>query len=92
MIPVSSLSRVWEEARTLGLTPEQRLSPLAGRPYDLRHSGVTVRLYAGMPPKQVAQWTGHSVKVLHKTYSQVMDGFDDTWFQRIDNVLNRQQP
>ncbi|WP_267898978.1 hypothetical protein [Thermomonospora amylolytica] len=41
---------------------------------------------------QVAQWAGHSVEVLHKTYSQVMDGFDDTWFQRIDNVLNRQQP
>jgi hypothetical protein len=44
-------------------------------------------LYAGVPPKQVAQWAGHSVEVLHRTYSQVMDGFDDTWFQRIDNVL-----
>jgi integrase len=60
---------------------------LLKRPYDLRHSGITVRLYAGVPPKQVAQWAGHSVEVLHRTYSQVLDGFDDIWFERIEGVL-----
>lgn len=90
-ISPSTYNRVWQRARELGLPPEQRDSVLLKRPYDLRHSGVTVRLYAGVPPKQVAQWAGHSVEVLHKIYSQVMDGFDDTWFQRIDNVLHRSQ-
>ena len=30
----------WAVARTLGLVPEQVASPLAARPYDLRHAAV----------------------------------------------------
>lgn len=38
----SGYSKVWEEARQLGLIPRQAASPLAGRPYDLRHAGVSL--------------------------------------------------
>ena len=47
--PVAStaISDVWAEARTLALTPAQVASPLAGRPYDLRHAAVSLWLAAG---------------------------------------------
>jgi integrase len=37
--PVASTAytEVWQDARLLAFTPEQAASPLAGRPYDLRH-------------------------------------------------------
>jgi integrase len=49
--PVAStaISDVWAEARTLALTPAQVASPLAGRPYDLRHAAVSLWLAAGCP-------------------------------------------
>ena len=49
--PVAStaISDVWAEARTLALTPAQVASPLAGRPYDLRHAAVSLWLTAGVP-------------------------------------------
>jgi integrase len=63
--PVAStaISDVWAEARTLGLTPAQVVSPLAGRPYDLRHAAVSLWLNAGVPAPQVAERAGHSVEV-----------------------------
>ena len=49
--PVAStaISDVWAEARTLALAPAQVASPLAGRPYDLRHAAVSLWLAAGVP-------------------------------------------
>ncbi len=46
--PVAStaISDVWAEARTLALTPAQVASPLARRPYDLRHAAVSLWLPA----------------------------------------------
>jgi integrase len=89
--PVSpgTYNKVWSSARQIGLSPDQRASVLLKRPYDLRHAGITVRLYAGVPPKQVAQWAGHSVEVLQRVYSKILDGFDDTWFEKIDKVFGR---
>jgi integrase len=46
----SSYRYVWQRARCLALTPAQAASPLARRPYDLRHAGVSLRLNAGVPP------------------------------------------
>jgi hypothetical protein len=40
----TAISDVWAEARTLAFTPAQVISPLAGRPYDLRHAGVAMRV------------------------------------------------
>ncbi|MCW2890489.1 MAG: integrase family protein [Streptosporangiaceae bacterium] len=58
--PISpqTYSKVWARTRKIGLPPDKYGSVLLKRPYDLRHSGITVRLYAGVPPKQVAQWAG----------------------------------
>jgi integrase len=48
----STYTRVWKRARELGMPPALRPTPLLSTPYDLRHSGISVRLYAGVPPKQ----------------------------------------
>jgi integrase len=45
-IASTAISDVWAEARTLALTPAQVASPLAERPYDLRHAAVSLWLAA----------------------------------------------
>jgi hypothetical protein len=50
---LTAISDVWAEARTLALTPAQVASPLAGRPYDLRHAAVSLWLAAGVPPRNI---------------------------------------
>lgn len=40
---------VWHEARDFGLPPALASTPLAKRPYDLRHSVLSTWLYAGTP-------------------------------------------
>lgn len=50
----STYWRVWEAARECALPPERVVSPLAGRPYDLRHACITRWLNAGMPMLEVA--------------------------------------
>jgi len=83
----SSYHWVWHQARTLGLTPAQVASPLARRPYDLRHGGVSLRLNAGVPATQVAEWVGHSVEVLLTIYAKCIHGRDQVWFAYIDRAL-----
>lgn len=85
VIPASTLSRVWEDARRIGLTPEQQISPLAGRPYDLRHACATLLLTSGVPPKEVARRLGHSVDVLWRVYAGCMDGDEE----RINRLIER---
>jgi integrase len=48
--PVSSntYARVWQKARTKALSEAQASSPLVGRPYDLRHAGVSLWLKAAL--------------------------------------------
>ena len=87
--PVAStaISDVWAEARTLALTPAQVISPLAGRPYDLRHAAVSLWLNAGVPATQVAERAGHSVEVLLRVYAKCLDGGDKIANMRIDAAL-----
>ena len=54
MLSESSYGRIWQRARLKALTSAQARSPLAARPYDLRHSGVTLQLNAGVPAPEVA--------------------------------------
>ncbi|GAB3277118.1 hypothetical protein GCM10027589_02890 [Actinocorallia lasiicapitis] len=61
---------VWKKARADGLTSKEAASPLARRPYDLRHAAVSTWLAAGVPAAQVAVWAGHSVAVLLKVYAK----------------------
>jgi integrase len=75
----SSYGRVWQRARKIALAPGQADSPLAGRPYDLRHSGVTLALNAGVPAPEVARRAGHGVAVLLRVYAGCIDGHDQLW-------------
>lgn len=56
------------------LTKEVAATPLAKRPYDLRHAAVSTWLNAGVSPTQVAEWAGHSVEVLLEVYVKCLDG------------------
>ncbi len=69
-----TLRKVWARARGQALTEKERESPLAKRPYDLRHTCLSTLLNAGVAPKQVAEWAGHSVEVLLRTYAECLVG------------------
>lgn len=83
----SIYGRVWQMARDKALTPAQVASPLAGRPYDLRHSGITLALNAGVPAPEVARRAGHGVDVLLRVYAGCIDGHEQIWNGRIDDAL-----
>jgi integrase len=80
-------ARVWRAARLIALTPAQHRSPLAGRPYDLRHAAVSLWLNAGVPATQVAEWAGHSIHVLLKVYAKCIEGQDQAARRRVDEGL-----
>jgi integrase len=80
-------SYAWRQARSTAFSPAQQRSPLAGRPYDLRHAAVSLWLNAGVPATQVAEWAGHSVHVLLKVYAKCIEGQDEVARQRIEAAL-----
>jgi integrase len=86
-VPSSVYGDVWAAARRIGLSPEQEASPLARRPYDLRHAAVSTWLNAGVPPTEVAARAGHSVAVLLNVYAKCIDGERATYNARIADVL-----
>jgi integrase len=79
--------RVWHKARAAALSADQFASPLARRPYDLRHACLSTWLNAGVPATQVAEWAGHSVNVLLKVYAKCLDGQDEAAKLRIEQAL-----
>lgn len=79
--------RVWHEARAKALTPEEHQSPLARRPYDLRHAAVSTWLNAGVPATQVAEWAGHSLAVLLQVYAKCLAGQQDSIRERVQDIL-----
>lgn len=83
-VSVGTCLRVWRQARAAVLADPER-SPLARRPYDLRHAAVSTWLNA--PATQVAEWAGHSVHVLLKVYAKCIDGQDETVRRRIEAAL-----
>jgi integrase len=86
-VPGSVYSRVWDQAREIGLSPEQAASPFARRPYDLRHAALSSWLAAGVPPTEVAQRAGNSVKVLLTVYAKCLDDQQGVYNDRIDGLL-----
>lgn len=83
----SAHSYVWQEARRLALTPEQVVSSLAARPYDLRHAAVSLWLNAGVPAPEVAKRAGHSVDVLLRVYAKCIDGQQEQINGKINDAL-----
>ena len=65
----ASARRAWARARLSALTEEQVHSPLARRPYDLRHAAASLWLNSGVPATEVARRLGHDVAVLLKIYA-----------------------
>jgi hypothetical protein len=74
-------------ARTFGLTPTQVDSPIAGRPYDLRHAAVSLWLNAGVPATEVAESAGRGVDVLLRVYAKCVDGGEARSNARIEDAL-----
>jgi integrase len=81
--------QVWQRARPNALTAAQQASPLARRPYDLRHAAVSLWLNSGVPATEVARRAGHGVAVLLKVYANCIDGQAATANQRISDALDQ---
>ena len=79
----SLYGRLWAAA----LSDEETASPLARRPYDLRHAAMSTWLNSGVPAPQVAQWAGHSVDVLLRVYAKCIAGQEHEARRRIENAL-----
>jgi integrase len=86
-LPSTTYMHVWRNARKAALTPREHASPLARRPYDLRHACVSTWLNAGAAPTQVAAWAGHGVDVLLKIYAKCVEGQDEVAKRRIAAAL-----
>lgn len=88
MLGESTYGRIWRQARIKAFTASRARSPLAARPYDLRHSGVTLALNAGVPAPEVARRAGHGVEVLLRVYAGCIEGQAPIWNRRIDDALH----
>ena len=86
-VSMSVVYRAWHRARESAFPDQQSTSPLARRPYDLRHACLSTWLNAGVPPAQVAAWAGHTVAVLLQVYSKCIDGEDTAVRRRIEDAL-----
>lgn len=82
----------WAKARRAVLTPAQVASPLAKRPYDLRHACVSFWLNSGVAPTEVARRAGQSVQVLLRVYAKCLDGMVEQDNARISAALNAWKP
>lgn len=83
----SVYSSVWRAARVAALTEAQVASPLARRPYDLRHAAVSLWLNAGVPATEVARRAGHGVAVMLAVYANCVDGREQVNNERISRAL-----
>jgi integrase len=86
-VPMDTVYRALRRARSTVFDGEQVSSPLARRPYDLRHACLSTWLNAGVSPAQVADWAGHSVQVLLRVYAGCVDGQEELARQRIEAAL-----
>ncbi|MFD4998489.1 tyrosine-type recombinase/integrase [Streptomyces buecherae] len=90
VVGTSSYWRVWEEAREFALPPDRAASPLAGRPYDLRHTCITRWLNAGVPIAEVARRVGNSPEVIHRRYHGCIDGHEQAANDKIAKSLEEE--
>jgi integrase len=88
-LPTITYRRAWIKARQAALTAAEQASPLARRPYDLRHACLSTWLNGGVYPTQVAEWAGHSVDVLLRIYAKCVVGQDELAKRRIAEALRQ---
>jgi hypothetical protein len=89
LIQDTGYGEVWAEARARALTPPQRESSLAKRPYDLRHAAVSTWLSSGVEPQLVAKRAGHSVAVLFRVYAKFLSDGDEAANAKISARLGQ---
>ncbi|MFJ8553823.1 tyrosine-type recombinase/integrase [Streptomyces sp. NPDC093676] len=87
VLGTSSYWRVWQEARPVALPPDKVDSPLARRPYDLRHTCITNWLNAGVPVAEVARRAGNSPEVIHRRYEGCIDGHEEVNNKKIEDAM-----
>jgi integrase len=87
VISGSVYAKIWKEARSYALIPDQVASPLAARPYDLRHAAVSLWLNAGVHAPEVAERAGHGIDVMLRVYAKCIDGRREIANQRIESAL-----
>ena len=83
----TAIRKAWRAARVDVLTEVEVASPLAARPYDLRHAAASLWLNSGVPATEVARRLGHSVAVLLKVYANCIDGQENEVNARIQAAL-----
>ena len=88
-LPTITYRRAWIKARQAALTTAEQASPLARRPYDLRHACLSTWLNGGVYPTQVAEWAGHGVDVLLRIYAKCIVGQDELAKRRISEALRQ---
>jgi hypothetical protein len=88
----SCYGRTWHTARATALGPELAATPLARRPYDLRHAALSLWLASGAPPADVAARAGHSIHVLLSVYAHSVPGHDQITDQAIEHALAIPEP
>ena len=89
-LPTITYRRAWTKARQDRTDAGEELaSPLARRPYDLRHACLSTWLNGGVAPTQVAEWAGHSVDVLLRIYAKCVVGQDELAKHRICEALRQ---
>jgi integrase len=88
-LPTITDRRAWAKARQVALTPAEQASPLARRPYDLRHACLSTWLNGSVYPTRVAEWAGHSVDVLLRIYAKCIAGQDELAKRRISDALRQ---
>ncbi|WP_433349211.1 hypothetical protein ACQP25_35990 [Microtetraspora malaysiensis] len=86
--PAAERAQDREAARSAAaLTPEQVASPLAARPFDLRHAAVSLWLNAGVHAPEAAERAGHGIDVMLRVYAKCIDGQREIANRRIDSAL-----
>lgn len=88
-LPTITYRRAWTKARQIALSAAEQASPLARRPYDLRHACLSTWLNGGVYPTQVAEWAGHGVDVLLRIYAKCIAGQDELAKRRISEALRQ---
>ena len=84
----STYGRIWHAARQIALGPELAATPLARRPYELRHAALSLWLNATSAPAEVAARAGNSVHVLQDVYTHCVDGREEVISQQIEDALD----
>ncbi|MFD0347927.1 tyrosine-type recombinase/integrase [Kitasatospora aburaviensis] len=89
MVQESGYGVVWAAARAEVFNEEERATPLAKRPYDARHAGISLWLASGVPVAECARRAGHSIAVLLRVYAKCIHGDEDHANRLITERLQR---